>query len=51
MKIIQVNLDENTHGDFKTLCAREKIYMKAKLEELIKDYVKSVKSTSKILNN
>ena len=51
MKIIQVNLNEDVHGEFKILCGREKIYMKLKFEQLIKDYIKNVKSTTKILNN
>lgn len=51
MKIIQLKLDDETHGEFKMLCAREKTYMKRKLEQLILDFIKNVKTTSEEIHS
>lgn len=45
MKTIQIIMDDETHTEFKRVCASEHGYMRNKAHELIVEYIKNVKAS------
>lgn len=49
IKTITVVLSEDTHTEFKKICANEKTYMRNKLASIIQEYIKNINNTRDIL--